>query len=345
MATTVLNSTSVAEVLMTSDSTPALTGLFVVPLGATSTAAAAAETTDPSSSCADSQHSLSVRGVSVTSQQHLVSASADLTALPYTSDTRINYHTTRILTILKGKGGIWLPPAQYISCRSKIRVACALGHEWEIEPFYLMQGNWCSKCKHVTKIRQQHLCIQKVIDRQQGKWLAGKYTGHKSKITIECKVGHVFQIKPYNLRTGHWCSKCANVHTDPQYNMDKIHKLLAAKRYKHLDGSYTNSMSKFLLECCAGHQFTLTAHHIKAGHGCIICKVFGEPTNGYSKLPPNQVLSTNGYSELSSSQVLSASGYRQFLSKQQLSGELCSRRLTNGYGLKPGVKLWRQRLG
>ena len=51
--------------------------------------------------------------------------------------------------------------------------------------------------------------MQRIAKAKGGLCLSSEYIDAKTHLTWQCKEGHVWNAKPSNIKTGHWCPQCA----------------------------------------------------------------------------------------------------------------------------------------
>ena len=94
-----------------------------------------------------------------------------------------------------------------------VKLKCNQGHIWETDIKYIKYGSWCPDCKYdaislKTRFPLSH--YQKLVSRKEGKLLTTEkdYQNSRSKLTIKCKKGHVFEKIAGVLNLGGWCEEC-----------------------------------------------------------------------------------------------------------------------------------------
>ena len=51
--------------------------------------------------------------------------------------------------------------------------------------------------------------MQNIALKKGGKCLSKNYLNRKTKLTWECKEGHVWEATPASVKSGSWCPKCS----------------------------------------------------------------------------------------------------------------------------------------
>ena len=100
--------------------------------------------------------------------------------------------------------------------------------------------------------------------------LSSYYENTSTKMTFQCVEGHRFDMTPRNFKAGQGCSKCAG--TCPQQARELFYTHVEARQCR-LDNSseYINTATKVNLVCLMNHNFSITPHDFKKGHGCPKC--------------------------------------------------------------------------
>lgn len=112
--------------------------------------------------------------------------------------------------------------------------------------------------------------MKETADRHGGRCLSSEYYNSKTNLAWECGIcGYVWEATPNNIRSGKWCSQCAN-------NLPKTLKdaceLAEANGGRCLSLEYVNAKSLLILECAEGHLWEAPFTNIKSGSWCKICK-------------------------------------------------------------------------
>lgn len=76
--------------------------------------------------------------------------------------------------------------------------------------------------------------IKKIIQQKEGEYISGTYIDRKSKITIKCNHGHVFESTMKYIKHGAWCQTCGTVINDDrkQKIADGMKKMLQTDKGK-----------------------------------------------------------------------------------------------------------------
>ena len=142
---------------------------------------------------------------------------------------------------------------------------CNFGHIWTTQPAVIKNGSWCPACSNVDPNEAENLFNQIVISK--GGRIHGKYINQKTKIQIECNIGHHWFTKPGNIRDGYWCPVCGR---GTEKAEQELHQIVISKGGKVLD-KYINSDIPLTIQCIYGHQWKARPYSIKAEHYCSIC--------------------------------------------------------------------------
>jgi hypothetical protein len=128
-------------------------------------------------------------------------------------NNRIKNGLQELQEIAKAKGGECLS-TEYLGVHNKHQFRCAEGHEWEttaggIKGGKNKLGTWCPYCiglKIVNPLNELH----EIAKYKGGECLASEYLGSLSKHRFRCIEGHEWASSASNIKTGHWCRKCAD---------------------------------------------------------------------------------------------------------------------------------------
>ncbi len=132
--------------------------------------------------------------------------------------------------------------------------------EVDFKPFYKNLSSLCDLKKKAV------IC--------GGRCLSAEYVDSGTKCRFQCKKGHVFNMEPRHVNSGHWCGQCGN-----EAIGDKNRKLclfdaqgLARQRGgKCLSKSYKSTSATMKWECSQGHVWEAPFSSIRAGKWCNKC--------------------------------------------------------------------------
>jgi hypothetical protein len=100
--------------------------------------------------------------------------------------------------------------SEYINQRTAYRFRCVAGHEWGQTGSVIWQGSWCARCAHLAQ-RTPIETLRELAVARGGRCLSQENGGSGVKLTWECHRGHVWQAKPADVKSGHWCPNCASL--------------------------------------------------------------------------------------------------------------------------------------
>ena len=113
--------------------------------------------------------------------------------------------------IAKYRGGLCLSSV-YHSAKTKLEWKCKEGHIWEAVPSNIKQGYWCPFCgkkraakKRIGSIEE----LKEIAKNRGGVYISEEYVLNHSKAKWRCKIGHIWQATPANVKRGTWCPLCA----------------------------------------------------------------------------------------------------------------------------------------
>lgn len=82
------------------------------------------------------------------------------------------------------------------------------GHRWLVLPKSISTGHWCPVCdgRDVDTAEKEFINI---VTNRGGK-IHGKYINCKTKVEIECNLGHHWFTTPGTIKENHWCPICSH---------------------------------------------------------------------------------------------------------------------------------------
>lgn len=120
--------------------------------------------------------------------------------------------------------------------------------------------------------------LKSIATQRGGRCLEAVYMGSQAGHRFECKEGHVWSAKPYDVRKGAWCFKCyhkANgvARRTPLAKLEAHAKALGGKL---ITRASLGSRSKSEWECKNGHRWKTPENSILQGTWCPECRKWTE---------------------------------------------------------------------
>ncbi len=98
--------------------------------------------------------------------------------------------------------------------------SCEQGHVWKASYSNVSQGTWCPYCRGKYKTIKD---MQELAKPKGGKCLSSVYISAKTKLTWECKYGHIWEATPDSIISKHtWCPICKSQRFKLTPEIDKI---------------------------------------------------------------------------------------------------------------------------
>lgn len=159
--------------------------------------------------------------------------------------------------------------SKYINATSKLKWQCKNGHKWEARPLKIRIGRWCPDCGGSKKLTIEDM--RKIAQKRNGKCLSKDYINNVTKLTWQCKEGHVWKASPSSIKTGSWCRHCG---IRKKWSIEEMQKMAQVRGGKCLSKEYKNIDSKLIWKCKAGHIWETTPYRMmnKRGNWCRICE-------------------------------------------------------------------------
>lgn len=168
---------------------------------------------------------------------------------------------------------------KYVNNSTKLLWECAEGHQWEAKPNNIKFGRWCPVCAVQAKkeriikakgtIPKRTLAeMQELATKQGGRCLSDKYIDSNTKLLWKCSNGHKWQMRPSDVKKGHWCPYCGKV---AKGTIEDMQKIAEGQGGSCLSKEYINTSTKLLWECHQGHRWSASPRNVKSGKWCPYC--------------------------------------------------------------------------
>ena len=170
----------------------------------------------------------------------------------------------------------------YKNCYSKAQCICDKGHKWSSSITNLIDNNrGCPECvgKRRWTAEERVDQINSISDITFVRWLDG-FKNVKSKAMLKCCVdGHQWSTSVNNIvNNGTRCPKCAGVlKPDEKHRIDQINKRCNVNFVRWVN-SFSGAVSKVVLRCDSGHEWTTNVDNVTRRTGCPTCASTGYDT-------------------------------------------------------------------
>lgn len=174
--------------------------------------------------------------------------------------------------LARAKGGECLSDS-YQGQDVKLRWRCAMGHEWNAAPGHIRnQGCWCPKCAGRARLTIDEM--QALAESKEGECLSESVVNARMKLRWRCANGHEFLAPPNDVKSGHWCRKCAMLLQAERQRtpFNEIQQLARSRGGECLSGSYSDNASLLRWRCARGHEWEASLRNVKHNNSwCPIC--------------------------------------------------------------------------
>ncbi len=119
---------------------------------------------------------------------------------------RSQHYLDKIRAVVEPKGGKCLS-TECKTRRDRVTMQCAHGHQWDAVYNKVLEGYWCRQCRDDAR-RGSLEEVQIMAAQHGGKCLSTEYRNRHTKLSFECKDGHVWAATPNKIQQGGWCPQC-----------------------------------------------------------------------------------------------------------------------------------------
>jgi len=154
----------------------------------------------------------------------------------------------------------------YINCRTKLRLICPNGHEYNVSwDHFRSKGSRCPECS-----KADIMVIKELFEKDCYTLLSDEYINNKTKLKYICPKGHHHGIRLNDWQQGHRCPTCAG-QTKP--TIEEISVSFTKEGYILLSSEYNNRSTKLRYMCPYKHEHEISWSNWNNGHRCPECNV------------------------------------------------------------------------
>ena len=186
----------------------------------------------------------------------------------------INY----IKNIMKQDGYVLLSE-EYKNNKTKLKIKCPKGHEYECSWAHYNQGTRCPICNIENKTLS-YKTVKEIIEKDGYTLLSKQYKNSNKKLIIQCDKGHVYEVTYAHYSQGSRCPHC-----NKEIKIAKLKESSDKKRHDYeyikyqiekdgnvlLSKEYCGNKKPLLIRCPKGHEYTADWRAYNQGERCPHC--------------------------------------------------------------------------
>jgi len=110
--------------------------------------------------------------------------------------------------------------------------------------------------------------VKTFIESKGYQLLSDTYKNAHVKLLLKCPIGHEYEVKFNNFKSGNRCPICAS---NKKLSYNYVKSFIENSKYQLLSDTYKNNISKLLLKCPNNHICKISFSNFKKGRRCSIC--------------------------------------------------------------------------
>lgn len=130
--------------------------------------------------------------------------------------------------------------------------------------------------------------MHEIAANRGGLCLSELYRNNSTKLTWQCKNGHIWEAIPNSVKRGSWCPFCAK---NSAYTIRDMQALASEKGGKCLSKKYKGSHQKLTWQCAEGHVWDALPGNIRHHSWCPKCIKFGRMSEQICRTTFEQIFS------------------------------------------------------
>lgn len=167
---------------------------------------------------------------------------------------------SHVKLFIESKGGHLLSK-EYLNNKTKIRIRCAIGHEWETAfNGVLNRGTWCPFCSPTAKGTINEM--REIAASRGGKCLSPTYVNSSTKLRWSCANNHEWEARPGDVKWGQWCPHCAG---NLPRTIEEMRDIAQSRGGDCLSSNYVNLATHLWWRCAKGHTWQASPNNVKGG--------------------------------------------------------------------------------
>ncbi len=126
---------------------------------------------------------------------------------------------------------------------------CSKGHIWDAPAHNIIyHDSWCPPCS-IYGDKWLISDMKKIANDREGKCLSDVYVNVTTELKWECKIGHQWKSKPFNILDGCWCPDCgSNASYGERFTKQIVNRLFNDKFEKIRPDWLKSSITNYPLE-------------------------------------------------------------------------------------------------
>lgn len=178
----------------------------------------------------------------------------------------------QVREFIERKGGRLLSD-EYVNNRTKLRIDCGKGHEFEATFNHIKDSqSWCPHCSGTAPLTIH--VLKKRAQERKFECLSAEFLGYETKHWFRCPKGHKFSMTPHALNNGRGCRKCgirSRAEKRTIYDRTWVLEFVQKMNGKLLTARSLNLESEIQIRCKQGHLWTTTVDSLRKGSWCRKC--------------------------------------------------------------------------
>ena len=154
----------------------------------------------------------------------------------------------------------------YTNALTKELVQCPEGHQYKVVFSSFQRGSRCPECAGNKKLTYED--VKNYFANGGYELLSKVYVNALTKLSIKCHEGHEYEVCFNSFKNGNRCPECAG---NKKLTYEFVKKYFESKSYIYLSTTYTNVVTKELVQCPEGHQYEVRFGNFKRGDRCAVC--------------------------------------------------------------------------
>lgn len=169
------------------------------------------------------------------------------TNIRYANTLTVKNNPVEIKAFIESHGYRWAA-GEYVRAQDHIRLQCPAGHLWSTSWKAFKEGSRCPTCQNRARVTPEKARAE--FEKAGYAWLSGNFINGKSRLLLQCPIGHEYLVSWSRFAGGHRCFECFGTKT---LKLEHLRAVAAGHGFSIASNEYKNAKTPMTFVCAKGH--------------------------------------------------------------------------------------------